>query len=77
MTSSKGDNSFVSPVTLMKGECLKHHLFKTLLAQLILVYSSTQAAPVSLETYPLYSFIIIKSQLEVNKQQQQQQKKPP
>ena len=39
----EGDNSFVSPVAL-KGECLKHHLFKTLLAQLILVYSSTQAA---------------------------------
>ena len=41
----EGDNSFVSPVALMKGECLKHHLFKTLLAQLIMVYSSTQAAP--------------------------------
>ena len=29
----------------MKGEHLSRHLFKTLLAQLILVYSSTQAAP--------------------------------
>ena len=44
MTSLKGDNSFASPVALMKGEHFKRHLFKTLLAQLILVYSSTQAA---------------------------------
>ena len=29
----------------MKGERLKRHLFETLIAQSILVYSSTQAAP--------------------------------
>ena len=79
MTILKGDNSFVSPIALMKGERLKCHLFKTLLAHLILVLYTHPLRQhyIFIRNLPPFIHLIIKSQPELKNQQQQQQQKPP